>query len=262
MNNADQLPATVIEARRPGPRAWLTMILCEGRMVARDTAGLVVPIGLPLLILVMSASSAGEQAAVNGRTGLDVFVIPLVFTIVMALIGVVNMPSFLALYRRTGILRRLAVTPASPFMVLAAQAVVSVLQTAVGVAAALAVAVAAFGARLPARPVAALGVVLLAMAAMYATGMVVAAVAPTPNSAVAIGLVAFFAFGALGGLFGGRDALPDALATLGGLLPFGATVEALSAAWAGVAIDPAHPLSLAVAVAAGAAVSVAFFRWD
>ena len=76
------------------------------------------------------------------------------------------------------------------------------------------------------------------MAALYAVGMVVAAVAPTPNSAVAIGLIVFFAFGALGGLFGGRGGLPDPLARVGELLPFGATVEVLSAAWAGAAIDP------------------------
>lgn len=48
------------------------------------------------------------------------FVLPLVLIMVIATIGVVNMPSFLAYYRRAGILRRLAVTPASPVMVLVA----------------------------------------------------------------------------------------------------------------------------------------------
>lgn len=254
--------STAIEAGRPGPRAWLELIRCEAKMVARDTAGLVVPIGLPLLILVMSASTAGREVVVNGRTALDVFVLPLVFAIVMATIGIINMPSFLALYRRTGILRRLSVTPASPAMVLFAQVVVSALQTAVGIGVALVVALAAFDAHLPARPGAALGVVLLAMAAMYAMGMIVAAVAPTPNSAVAIGLVTFFAFGALGGMFGGRAGLPDALATLGGWLPFGATVEALGHAWAGGAIDPAHPIALVAAVIVGVAVSTVLFRWE
>ena len=130
---------TAVDARRPGPGAWLAMIQCEIKMVARDTAGLVVPIGLPLLIL-LSASPAAEHVVVNGRTALDVHVLPLVFTIVMATIGIVNLPSFLALYRRTGILRRLSVTPASPAMVLVAQVVVSALQTLAGVGAAFTVA--------------------------------------------------------------------------------------------------------------------------
>ncbi len=118
-------------------------------MVARDTAGLVVPIGLPLLILVMSASSASTEEVANGRTVLDVFVLPLVFTIIIASIGVINMPSFLAYYRRTGILRRLSVTPASPAMVLVAQVVVSVLQTLVGLGVAIVVATAFFDASPP-----------------------------------------------------------------------------------------------------------------
>src|SRR5690606_11927622 len=170
---------------RPGPRAFGQMLICELKMVVRDTAGLVVPVGLPMLILVMNASSAGTQVVGNGRTALDVFVLPLVFTLVVATTGIVNMPSFLAYYRRAGILRRLGVTPASPLMVLVAQAAVGIAQIAVGVAAAWVLAVALFGANPPARVGVTLGVLALAVAAMYAVGLIVAALAPTPNSAVA-----------------------------------------------------------------------------
>ncbi|SED78651.1 ABC transporter permease [Ruania alba] len=189
---------TEIQAQRPGLRAWRTLVVCEAKMVARDTSGLIVPLGLPLLILLMSASSAGEQVVQNGRTALEVFVLPLALTIVIAMIAIVNMPSFLAYYRRTGILRRLAVTPASPALVLVAQLVVSLIQAALGIGIALAVAALAFGAGPPENLAAAIGSFTLASLAMYSVGMVVASVAPTPNSAVAIGLVAFFALGALG----------------------------------------------------------------
>ncbi|PRX96041.1 ABC transporter permease [Allonocardiopsis opalescens] len=254
--------STAIETRRPGARAWLTLIQCEAKMVARDTAGLIVPIGLPLLILVTSATAAGDQVVAGGRTALDLFVLPLVLTMVIATIGIINMPSFLAYYRRSGILRRLSVTPASPVMVLVAQVVVSVLQAALGIAAALAVAGLLFGANPPAALGRALGVFALAMAAMYALGMMVAAVAPTPNSAVAIGLVLFFALGAVGGMFGGRQALPEPVAEFGGWLPFGAAVDALSAAWAGAAVEPAQLLSLGATVVVGAAVAGLLFRWE
>ncbi|MCP2262797.1 ABC transporter permease [Promicromonospora thailandica] len=250
-----------VAARRPALRSWLVLVVCEAKMVVRDTAGLVVPVVLPLLILVMSAGSAAEQPVADGYTALDVFVLPLVLTIVLGTIGVINMPSFLAYYRRTGVLRRLSATPASPAMVLVAQVVVSVAQALVGLAGALAVAFGVLGARPPAHLAAALGVYALAMAAMYAVGMVVAAVAPTPNSAVAIGLIGFFALGALGGMFGGRSTLPPALAAVGEWLPFGAAVEALAAAWVGAPVDTAHLLALAGTVVVGAAVSAAFFRW-
>ncbi|MFI6423641.1 ABC transporter permease [Promicromonospora sp. NPDC050880] len=247
--------------RRPGVRSWLVLVACEGKMVVRDTAGLVVPIVLPLLILVMSAGSAGDQPVGNGYTALDVFVLPLVLTVVLGTIGVINMPSFLAYYRRTGILRRLAATPASPAMVLVAQVVVSVAQAMIGLTGALAVAFGLFDARVPADLGAAVGVYALALAAMYAVGMVVAAVAPTPNSAVAIGLIAFFVLGALGGMFGGLSTVPGVLATVGEWLPFGAAVAAMSAAWVGAAVDPLHLLALAAAVMVGATLSALFFRW-
>ncbi|SDT72827.1 ABC transporter permease [Jiangella sp. DSM 45060] len=256
------MSTATITARRPGPAAWLALTICEAKMVVRDTAGLVVPIGLPLLILVMNASSASDEEVVNGRSALDVHVLPLVFTIVLATIGIVNMPSFLAYYRRSGILRRLAVTPASPAMVLVAQLVVSLVQALIGIGLAYAVAVLAFGARPPLNAWAAAGVVALAIAAMYAAGMIVAAMAPTPNSAVAIGLVGFFALGALGGLFGGTGGLPSALARVGEWLPFGATVEALSDAWAGAPVDAAHLIALAAATVVGVTVAAAAFRWE
>jgi ABC-2 type transport system permease protein len=257
--------STVIETHRPGPASWLTFIRCEAKMVVRDTAGLGVPLVLPLLILVTNASAASGEIVTSGRTVLDLFVLPLVLTMVIAIIGIVNMPSFLAYYRRAGILRRLAVTPATPIMVLVAWVVVSIIQAVIGITPALLVAVLAFGANPPIHPGAALGVFVAAMAGMYALGMVVAAIAPTPNSAVAIGLILFFALdalGALGGMFGGRDALTDSLAILGAWLPFGATVEALSAAWAGLAIDPAHWMSLGITTVIGIGVAAMLFRWD
>lgn len=253
--------STVVEARRPGARSWLTLVVCEAKMVVRDTAGLVVPVLLPLLILVMSAGSASAHVS-GGFTALEAYVLPLVLTMVLASIGVINMPSFLAYYRRTGILRRLAVTPASPAMVLVAQVVVSMLQALVGLAGALAVAFLAFDARPPADLGAAFAVYGLAMLALYAVGMIVAAVAPTPNSAVAIGLITFFALGALGGMFGGSASLPDAVAAVGELTPFGAAVAGLSAAWVGAGVDPVHLVSLAVSTLVGVVTASLLFRWD
>lgn len=253
---------STVTAARPGLTSWLTLFKCEAKMVARDTAGLVVPIGLPLLILVMSAASASSEEVVNGRSALDVYVMPLVFTIVLATIGIINMPSILAYYRRTGVLRRLAVTPASPTMVLVTQMLVSLVQAVIGMGLAYTIAVLAFGAQPPLNLGVALGIVSLAIAAMYAVGMIVAALAPTPNSAVAMGLVGFFALGALGGLFGGTENLPDQLTRIGELLPFGASVEALSNAWAGASVGAEHLISLGVTTVLGVVVASVFFRWD
>jgi len=91
--------------------------------------------------------------------------------------------------------------------------------------------------------------------------MIVASVAPTPNSAVAIGLVAFFALGAVGGLFGGTASLPEPVAQAASWLPFGGTVEALSSAWAGASVDASNLAGLAITAVVGATVAAFLFRW-
>ena len=255
-------PFPPVRAHRPGLRSLLVMVRSEAKMVARDTAGMIIPFGLPLLILLTSASGAGAEVITAGRTALDLFVMPLVVVMVLTMIGVLNMPSFLAYYRRAGILRRLAVTPASPLMVLAAQVIVSILQALLGIGVAAVVAVAAFGANPPVHVGAALGVLALTAAAMYSVGMIVAALSPTPNSAVAIGLLGFLALGATGGMFGGRNTLPEPVAEIGAHLPFGAGVDALGAAWAGQSIEAGSLIALAGAVVVGVVIAALFFRWE
>lgn len=255
---------TDIRGYRPGPRAWTALLVAEAKMVARDTSGLVVPIALPMLFLVMNGlgSSTEPLPELDGLSAFDVYVLPLILVIGVATIGVINMPSFLSYYRKSGVLRRLGVTPASPVMILLAQLAVSVLQTALGVMLAVVVAVLGFGASLPDRWGLALAVFALASAAMYAMGLLVASIAPSPNAAVAIGLGTFFVLGAVGGMFGPTENLPDGVARVGELLPFGAAVLALGTTWLGQTPDASHVLALVAVVLVCGLLSARFFRWE
>lgn len=261
------MTTTDLPAARPGLDAWWRLTLTEGKLVARDTAGLVIPLGMPVLILVMAGLGLTDEdreasaSAFNGMSALEGYIVPMTVAMVVAIIGMVNMPSFLATYRRFGILRRLSTTPAHPLMVLGAQVLVSLAQTVVGVALAVGTATVAFDLEAPAAVLPTLGAMALTAVAMYGVGMVVAAVSPTPNSSVAIGLVAFFVTMALGGGFGNRDALPERMAEVGGYLPFGAGLDVIGAAWVGESADGAQILALAATVAVGALVGVRLFRW-
>src|SRR5690625_4315328 len=172
---------------RPGLQAWRQLLLAEIKMVARDTSGLVVPLGMPVLIMVMFGMQAADEMlpGLGGLTAFDVYVVPLCLTIVVATIGVINMPSFLAMYRKGGVLRRLSVTPVHPSMVLVAQVLTSALQTLVGISIAVTVAGMAFDLGAPRRLVATMGAFAITALAMYAVGMLIAAIAPTANAALA-----------------------------------------------------------------------------
>lgn len=251
-------------ARRPGPRAWTRMIQAEARMITRDPANVIIPLALPVLLLVMNGLSLEnpDEEIQPGVTILDLYAVPVVLALVVTMIAVMNFPGYLATYRKTKVLRRLAVTPASPAMVLVAQMLVSFLQMLFGIVIAFGIAILFFDANLPSDVLVA-GLILLALClAMYAVGMIVASVAPTPNAAVAIGLVAFFGMAALGGMFGPIENLPEQLAEIGSWLPFGAAVEAFQSTWLGETVARENWASLGVTTVLGIGVASALFRWE
>ncbi|GIE98742.1 ABC transporter permease [Paractinoplanes rishiriensis] len=236
-------------------RTWRLLVGAELKTVSRDTAGLIIPIALPLLVLVGNALNLPAESLAR-------YVVPLVLVIVIATIGLVNMPSVLATYRTTGVLRRLAVTPVRPEAVLGAHLTAGGVQILGGVLLAAAVAVAGFGAAAPADLLVTAGVILLTTVAMFAGGLLIAAVAPTVNAALAIGLLVFFGLGGVGGMFGPVTNLPGWLARVGEALPFGAAVRALTAAWTGGGPAWGSLLALAACTVVCGFTATRFFRWS
>lgn len=247
------MSSTVTNGLHRPRRGFAALLRGETLVTIRDTAGLLIPVALPMLLLVSNSFAPGirEQLRPGGPRVFDVYVVPPILAIVVALIALVNMPSFIATYRKTGVLKTLAVSPIRPSAVLLAQIVVSAIQLLIGVALMLTVAATGFGLQAPVNLLGAILAFGAGVLAMYALGMLIAAVAPSPNAALAIGMVVFLGSGAIGGMFGSTDNYPDALATIGSVLPFGAFVQLLQAAWLG------DPLPVPSLVGAGVAVLVA-----
>lgn len=254
---------TLPAARRLPAAAWGQMFLAEARMIIRDTSGLIVPIGFPVLLLVMNGLGMdGQQTLPDGSTVMNAIIMPLTISMVVALVGVVNMPSFLAMYRKYGVLRRLAVTPARPSMILVAQMLVSLAQVLLGVGLMMVIGATFFDVTVPQNLGWALLVGALLLAAMYGIGTLIAAVAPTVNAGLALGLVAFFLMLALGGGFGPLATLPEVLQTIGQALPYGAGNEALAATWAGDQPETHHLAALGAWAVVTGGLAAKLFRWS
>lgn len=245
-------------------RAWFTMARTEARLVTRDTAGLLLPIALPPLFMVMNASGGNtEPAAIfDGLSPMDAVIVPGTLVMIVAMLGIINVPSFLAGYRQHGVLRRLSATPARPAMVLVSQVVVNLALGLVGMAIALAIASLAFGIDGPRSFAWAGSSLALGALALYATGLLVAAVARTANAALAIGLVAFFAMMASGGGMLPSEMLPSMVTRVGQLLPYGAALQALRDGWAGQAPSTLHLGVMLVAAVVGPLAASRVFRWQ
>jgi ABC-2 type transport system permease protein len=103
---------------------------------------------------------------------------------------------------------------------------------------------------------------LLSMAALFALGMLVTAVAPTARGAMGISMALFFPNMFLAGIYVPTENLSPTLRQIGNLTPLGSAFHALRDSWMG--IDPRlEYLGIMAAWAAVAGVLAArFFKWD
>ncbi|MGO3085753.1 hypothetical protein, partial [Ancrocorticia populi] len=107
--------ATTIQPKRPGISSWVKMMRAETKMITRDITGSLLPIALPVLLMAMQGLSLDTgQELVPGVKVIDAIVMPVTITMVISMIAIMNFPTLLATYRKSRMLRRLAVTPASP----------------------------------------------------------------------------------------------------------------------------------------------------
>ncbi|RZQ62507.1 ABC transporter permease [Amycolatopsis suaedae] len=255
-----------VAAIRPVSRvqAWGPLMVAEAKLLWRDPGSLITPLGLPLLIMVMNGlrSNTASDQGLAGMRYFDALATPAALAMIVAVTGMINVPSVLAAYRKAGVLRRMSATPVGPGSLLGAQVAVNLVLSVIGIAIALAVAFAGYDLAMPRQ----LGWALLGLAlgacSLYAFGLLIAAIAPSANSAVGLGLVLFFATFAAGGGFLPMDLLPSWLASIGEVLPYGAAVQVMSDAWIGQTPQLIHLAVLGGTTVVFGGLAAKLFRWE
>jgi ABC-2 type transport system permease protein len=236
--------------------AQLRIAGSELRLYLREPAAVAATLGLPLLIMV----SFGLIITPDGGSIITYFP-GLAISFSLAILSLNLLPTILAGYREKGILRRLYTTPVHPSKVLIGQLLVSC-----AVATAMAVVVVAAGAvigfPLPAQPLGFVLALVLGALALFAVGLLVAAVAPTARMATAIGMLLFFVNMFTGGVFTPREALPGFLNRIGDFMPLGATMQAVRDAWDGHFPQLLHLGVLATITVVFGLAAARLFRWE
>ena len=240
------------------------LTVTEAKLFLRDpTAWFFVLVFPPLLFAILGSVPAFREPdpELGGLRVIDLYV-PILVGFVLAMLAISVLPNYLATYREKGILRRLSTTPVPPSNLLAAQLAMG-LTLAVGAATlVIGIGAVAFGTDLPGQFAGFLVAFVLAAAALYAIGLLIAAVAPSGKAAAAIGTLLWFPVMFFAGLWVPRAALPDALNRIGDFTPLGAGVQAMQDAWNGAWPDPLH-LAVMAAFAIGASLAAArLFRWE
>jgi ABC-2 type transport system permease protein len=249
--------AADLDRRLPFRRAVTAQTSMELRLLLRSGESLIVTFGIPLGLLLFFST---VDVLPTGEPGGVAFLVPGVLAISTAATGLVAVAIQTAFERKYGVLKRLGGTPLprSGFL-LAKGLAVGVLLT-VQTALALALALGPLGWRPTGGLGLALGVVVLGAVTHTALGLLLAGTLRAEGT-LALSNALFLVLLVISGATFDAEVLPDALATLGALLPLGALTEALRAALDGGAL--LRPTLVLVGWGAGAvALAARTFRWE
>jgi ABC-2 type transport system permease protein len=254
---------SVLSARAPRS-AFGKLLQSEARYAWRAPLGLLLGVGVPVLVLVVLGLIPGANKPVKSLDGLTVFSVyfPVLIVLALSVISLLSLPTHLASYREQGILRRLSTTPVPPAWMLAAQVIVNLALAVVALGILVAAGMAAFGLGTPRQPGGFTLALLLSVAALFAIGLWIAAVARTQNTAGAIGQLLFFPLLFFSGLYLPRASMPAVLREIGDWTPAGAAARALQDSMLGAFPSAQSLLVLAAWAVVFAALAVRFFRWE
>jgi len=254
-----------VVARPRAPRAAFGQIVRnEARLAWRQPAGLIVGIGISVgLLVIFGEVSVFQQssARLGGLSAFDVY-IPILIAFAIAIIAFTYLPGPLVSYREQGILRRLSTTPVPASWVLAAQLVVQACLMLISVLVLLIVSIVFFGVNTPKSPGGLILAVVLSIAALFAIGLAIAAVARTPGAARGIMAAVLYPLLFFSGLYYPVQLLPGVLQDISHYTPLGAAVQAMQASM-NVGFPSVTPLLVLVAYAlVFGFVAKRFFRWE
>lgn len=255
-------PALTPASQRRAPRPLRALARAETRLFLRDPVTVLIAVVLPTVVLagLGAVPALREPSEMFGGFRFTDYFAPSLLAINIAVLGLQNLPTGLVAYREKGILRRLSASPMNPAAVLVVQLLINVVTAAVGTVLMVAVAVFVLDVPAPRHPVGFVLTFLLGTSAVFAIGLVIAAVTPRARLAAGIGAVAFMLTQFFAGVYLPKFLLPEVVVRIGEFVPPG--VGAFQGAWTGDGPAPVQLVVMALIAVAATTVAARFFRWE
>lgn len=233
----------------------------ELKLFLREPGAAFFTLVLPVLLLVFNGVSGNEPSARFGGAGAIDVLVPGYIALVIATLGLTNLPGLMATYRERGVLRRLQATPVHPTTILFAQLAVHVLVATIGLAVLVVLGMAVYDLRAPQAPGAAAVAYVVGVLGFAAFGFVLAAVLRTARSTAAVSFALYLPMIFVSGAVMPREILPDWARRVGDVLPLTWVVESLREPWISGTWPVGMLALLAAMIVIGTAASVRLFRW-
>jgi ABC-2 type transport system permease protein len=240
------------------------LALVEARLFLREKGAMIGVFGLPVGLVIgfgLIPGFSDPQKGLSGQRGTE-FIAALGVAIVLATLGLNGVPMVIGQYRERGILRRLGVTPVRPLTLLLADLTVWAATAVASVALVVAVVRFAFHVPAPVAPGWFILALMLGIAALFAVGLLAAAVAPTARTAAGIGWLLFFPNMFLAGVYIPTEEMSPTMRQVGNFTPLGSALHAVRDSWMGIDPRPEYLVIMAAWTLIAGVPAVRFFRWQ
>ncbi len=255
--------AVLLPARTPRS-AFGKLVQSETKIAWRVPIGLVFGVAAPVLLLVIFGSIPALKKPDASLGGLTYFTssFPVLIGFALAGLCLISLPIHLARDREQGILRRMSTTPVPPAWLLAAQVTINLALAVLALGIMVLAGTTLFGLAVPKQAGGFALALVLTIAAMFAIGLWISAIARTASGASIIGQLLLYLFLFSAGLYFPQQSMPPVLRQLTELLPLGAGVHAMTLSMQGTFPSATSLLVLAAWAAVFSFLAVRFFRWE
>ena len=235
----------------------------EAKLFFRDPTAAIMTFALPIGLLVIFGSIGIGESPEGSDDGVSEAFLPVMtLSLAAAMLGFSILPTILASYREKGVLRRLSVTPVNPINVLSAQLLVNLAAAVFAAFVVLVLGAVAYDLGSPGDVLGFAVAFVLMTAAIFAIGLLVAALAPTGKSATSIGMLLFFPSMFFAGVWTPGDLMPEWARPIRDVSPMGAGMEAMQDAWDGAWPAAVNLTALVVVTVVAGLAAARLFRWE
>ena len=249
-------------SHRSGAR-FAELLKVQAKLALREPYGPLGGIALPVILLAVFGFIGRQVPGNVGDTGLTIIDLWIPTILVIAFLYIaVSLPNTLVRDREIGWLRRVSTTPLHPSVLLAAQLIFDLVLAAAAVLIIILGGALVFGATLHVQ-ILPFGVsLLLAIAEIFALGLMLVALMPSQTVASAVGGVVVFTLMFLSGLWVQPAQVGGPLATIMYYSPSGAATRALLDAVFNGSPSYAALLTMAVYTVLFGFIAIRYFRWE
>ena len=245
-------------------KSTLTLAGVEVKLFFRDMLSLVFIFALPMILYPILGAVFGNISSTHLFRGLGAmnFYTPAYIGLVLAAMGLVQLPVHMAGYRERGVLRRFRASSLSALDILGSQAVVCAMIALIGSAIVLAIGFAGYDVRVPVSTAQVVAAFCVGLLCFITIGILLGALMPTPQAAQGGGLVLFIIMMLLGGAGPPEELLSPTLRTIGDFTPMKHVVTLIRDPWLGFGWNN-HELVIILGITFVAGLlAVRFFRWE